>query len=259
MKPALALACSVLLMASGSADLSGFDGTWKTESENAKLPDKPEEFLLQGGLHTCISCVPSFSIRADGVPHEVSGNPYFDAATMTVVNATTFQVDHLKSGKVISHGVLKVSPDGQTLRDDFSHRSGNSPVTGYLTALRVGNGPSGSASLSGAWQIQSLSEADVDRTFTLETSENMFRMSRPTGQSFNAPLSGERSAYTGDPGITSVRVEMVSADEIQETDFFNNVIVGVTTLKLLQGRKQLRSVHVDKLHGFRSASIADRQ
>ena len=141
MKPALALACSVFLIASGPADLSGFDGTWKTESANAKLPDRPEQFLLQDGLYTCKSCVPPFAIKADGVPHAVVGNPYFDAATMTVVDANTFQVGHLKSGKVISRGILKVSSDGQSLRDDFSHGSGNSPVTGYLTASRVGKQP----------------------------------------------------------------------------------------------------------------------
>lgn len=261
MRPILTLIFSVLLMASDLAPLSLFNGTWKVESENAKLPDKPEQFLLRGGIYTCNSCVPPFSIKADGVPHAVVGNPYFDAATMTVFDANTFQVDHIKSQKVISRGVLRISLDGHSLRDDFSHGGGNSPevVTGYLTASRVADGPSGSASLSGAWQIKSLSEADADKTFTFKTNGNIFLMSRPSGQSFAARLSGEEAAYAGDPGVTSVRMTKLSDNEIEETDLRNNIVIGVTTMTLSEDGKQLKSVHLDKLHGFQSASISDRQ
>ncbi len=55
---------------------SPFDGTWKVDLSKAKLPKKPDVFLLQNGMYECKTCTPPVNVKADGQFQKVSGDPY---------------------------------------------------------------------------------------------------------------------------------------------------------------------------------------
>jgi hypothetical protein len=43
---------------------SRFDGTWVTDMGSAKLPDKPDVYVVEQGWYECNSCVPSYRVKA---------------------------------------------------------------------------------------------------------------------------------------------------------------------------------------------------
>jgi hypothetical protein len=55
------------------------------------------------------------SIKDDGKPYPVSGNPDFDMVSLTRVNASTSHITQTKAGATVGTGVRTVSKDGKTL------------------------------------------------------------------------------------------------------------------------------------------------
>src|ERR1039458_2022997 len=157
------LALAALLIPAAAAQ-SAFDGTWKINMNNAKFPEKPDVFVLQNGTYDCKTCVPYFSINADGTDQPVSGHPYYDRFAITVVNDHQIQETDKKDGKTVGTSTTTVSPDGNTVTFEFSDSSntnGGPPVTGKGESTRVAKGPEGSHAISGSWRttkMESLSD-----------------------------------------------------------------------------------------------------
>ena len=154
-KPALLLPALMLLPAVVMAQ-SAFVGTWKADmSNNVQMPSKPNEFLLNGGVFECKSCVPSYKVPADGQDHPVTGHPYFDTAAVKVVDANTVEETDKKAGKVVFTRTAKVAADGNTLTFDLTDASASSgtavKVKGEST--RTAKGPAGAHALSGSWRM----------------------------------------------------------------------------------------------------------
>src|SRR5579872_5617672 len=100
---------------------NAFVGTWKADvNHNFELPKKPSEYLLTGGVYHCKTCVPPFSVPADGQDHPVSGHPYFDTAAIKVVDDSTVQETEKKGGKTVITATHQVSADGNTATFDVS-------------------------------------------------------------------------------------------------------------------------------------------
>jgi len=55
------------------------------------------------------------SIKDDGKPYAVSGNPDFDMVSLTRVDASTAHIIQTKAGATVGTGVRTVSKDGKTL------------------------------------------------------------------------------------------------------------------------------------------------
>jgi hypothetical protein len=70
----------VLLASATLFAQSPFDGTWMTKLDTAKLPTKPDKYSLSNNTYECLTCVPKYSVKADGSDHKVTGHPYY---TMT--------------------------------------------------------------------------------------------------------------------------------------------------------------------------------
>src|SRR5690348_11141647 len=64
--------------ASAPATAASIDGTWKADIDSVQFDQKPDEYLLQAGQYSCKSCVPSYTVPADGAFHPVS-LPYADS------------------------------------------------------------------------------------------------------------------------------------------------------------------------------------
>jgi hypothetical protein len=107
-----------------------------------------------------------------------------------------------------------VSNDGETVTDQFA---------GWKASWRrLTKGPPGSHALSGSWQsLKMESTSDKNPLITYKLEGSTITMSRPTGQSYRAPLDGKDAPYEGDPNVIAVSVKRIDANTIEETYKFD--------------------------------------
>ncbi len=215
---------------------SPFDGTWKGDVASAKLPEKPDVFLLRNGVYTCKTCVPPYSVKADGAFHPVKGQPYFDAASVKVVDAHTTIETHRKKGKVMNTVTATVTPDGKTVHFVFKDMS---PPNGKVVEVKgsqtlVAPGPKGSHATSGTWKndkVESVSDAGI--TMMLKDDGKSFTMTTPAAISYTAAYGGPAVPIKGDHGGTYAKVAKPDAHTIVETDVRGGKTVGIYTMKIV--------------------------
>lgn len=83
----------------------------------------------------------------------------------------------------------------------------------------MAKGPAGSSAISGSWRttkVETVSDNAITTTYKVNGDE--LTMTTPTGQSYTAKLDGTEAPYKGDPGTTSVSVEQMGKNTIEETD-----------------------------------------
>lgn len=243
MTPAMAMAQSV------------FDGTWKADMSTAKFPEKPDEYLLQGGRYLCKTCAPPIDIKADGQDQKVSGYPYFDSMSANVPDDHTIALTTKKDGKTNGTQKVWVSADGNTLNFEFTDSSATNkdPVTGKGSETRVANGPAGSHAISGSWRMNKMaSVSENGLTVTFKVTGDSLSMSNPTGQSYTAKMDGTEAPYKGDPGTTSVSVKKTGPNSFEETDEREGKVVSVSHMTVSADGKSIKVVNEDKLHGTKS-------
>jgi hypothetical protein len=237
-------------------------GTWKFDTSSAQMPTKPDVYLLKGGMFTCSTCTPPYTVAADGAPHAVAGSPYHDQVAVKLSDPTTLEQTFYKAGRVVGSGRDQLGPDGKTATITFTDASNTSsaPVTGKVNIVRVAEGPAGSSPFSGAWRtakIDTLSANDLLITYDIH--DGMLSMSEPTGQSYMAKLDGAVAPFKGDPGVDAVSVKMTGPGAYQETDMRAGKVIGVGTMTLAPDGKSLAVTYEDKLAGTSSAITAYRQ
>jgi hypothetical protein len=241
---------------------SAFDGAWKIDMNKVDFPKKPDIFLLQGGMYTCKSCAPPYTIKADGTDHSVSGHPYFDSAAIKVVNDHEIQETDKKSGQVVATSTSTVTPDGSTLMVEFkdsSNTNGGPPVTGKGKATRAAKGPAGSHAISGSWQTTKLEGiSDNAVIWTYKVTGDQITMTNPTGQSYTAKLNGGDAPMKGDPGVTSVSVKMMGKT-LEETDKREGKVIGVFKVTVAADGKTAKASFDDKLQNRTTDFTATKQ
>ncbi|HEY2445175.1 MAG TPA: hypothetical protein VGI20_05490 [Rhizomicrobium sp.] len=240
---------------------SAFDGTWKGVVSSAKMPTKPDVFLLQNGTYECRTCVPVINIKADGDDQSVAGNPYFDTMAIKIVDDHTVQQTGKKSGKVVFTSTRTVDPDGKTERFEFSDSTAStSPVTGKGTMTRVAAAPAGSHAISGSWRTSQMENvSDNGTTFSYKVEGDSLAMTTPAGQSYTAKLDGTDAPFNGDPGITSVSVRTLGKSTLEETDRRDGKVIAVTSSKVAGDGKTMAVTIHDKLHGTTWSYVATKQ
>ncbi len=95
-------------------------------------------------------------------------------------------------------------------------------------------------------------------TYTYKLNGNEFSMNSPTGQSYTAKLDGSDAPYNGDPGITSVSVN-VKGNSLEETDKRNGKVIGIFKMTVAPDGKTAKAVYDDKLHGTTVAADMRKQ
>jgi len=247
----LMAAPALLLIPMAASGQSVFDGTWKIDINKADFGKKPDVFLLQGGMYSCKTCAPPYTVKADGNDQPVSGHPYFDSVAIKVVNDHAIQETDKKGGKTVATSTSTVSPDGNTVMfsfNDASNTNGGPPVTGKGEAARVEKGPAGSSVLSGAWRTTKIEGLSDNATLTTyKVSGDQLTMSSPTGQSYTAKLSGTEAPMKGDPGITSVQVKMLGKNMLEETDKRDGKVIGVFKMTIEADGKSAKASYLDAL------------
>jgi hypothetical protein len=231
---------------------SPFDGTWKIDLGSAKLPEKPDAFLLKDGMYECQSCVPVVKVKADGAFHPVSGHPYYDAVSIKVVDPHTIVETDRKGAKTVVSATSTVSANGQTLNFSFKDTTAanGSAVTGKGTQTRVTKGPAGSHAISGSWRTTSLTNfSENGLTLTFKEEGDALSMSTPTGQSYTAKFGGPAVPIKGDTGGTHATVKKLGARSFQETDTRGGKVVSVVTATVSPDGKTMTAAVEDRERG----------
>ena len=245
------LVFAALLFSMPAAAQNAFDGTWKIDMSKVDFSKKPDVFLLEGGMYTCKTCVPPYTIKADGTDQSVTGHPYFDSVAIKVVNDHAIEETDKKDGKVVATSTSTVSSDGNTLMfafNDSSNTNGGPAVTGKGEATRVAKGPAGSNAISGSWRtskIEGLSDNAI--VWTYKVSGDEITMTSPTGQSYTAKLNGTDAPMKGDPGVTSVSLKMMGKDTLEETDKRDGKVISVFKMTVASDGKTAKASVDDKL------------
>ncbi|HET6552368.1 MAG TPA: hypothetical protein VFG49_02420 [Dyella sp.] len=261
-KPLSAGLCLLLLCPIGAMAAGPFDGTWKVDMSKVQMPKKPDVLVLKDGVYECKTCVPPVSVKADGQDHPVTGHPYFDAMAVQVVDAHTVKETDKKGGKVVATSTTTVAADGKTARFEFSDSSNSNgaPVTGSGELKQVAAGPAGSHAISGSWLTASMDQMSDNATqITFKEEGDMFSMSAPTGQSYQAKMDGSDAPYKGDPGINGVTVKKTGKNTIVETDKRDGKVVIVLTSTVSADGKTMNVVMDDKLRNRTMHFVAEKQ
>lgn len=234
MKLVLPLALAGLLaMSTPVFAQSAFDGVWKVDLASAKLPDRPYVQSLHDGTYTCSSCVPVYSIPADGEMHDVEGFSYWDATSVRIVDDQTVEEAQMLDGRPVGTSRSQVSADGATLTTTWTDTSAPDGTTtsGEGRMSRLAAGATGSHAISGSWKneaVSNVSEASLTATMTLV--DGVFSFRSGTGYSYEARLDGPAVPITGDLAGATATVRQLADGSIQETDHINGEATSVMTL-----------------------------
>jgi hypothetical protein len=239
---------TAVLMPFAAIAAGPFDGTWKTDPATLQVTGKPEVYELKEGMFQCSSCVPPYSVKADGTD-QPTRNPYYDTVAVRVVDAHTVEIAHKLQGKPTFDVSMKVSADGATLAESFRDVTGAQAATGTQVAKRVGMVPAGAHAVSGHWKIDKMPElSDVATTVSYKMTADGFQMSW-NGQSYDAKFDGKKYPVTNDPGKTWVSLKRISASKVQETDLREGKVTDVYVLTVGDDGKTMSVVDQDKQHG----------
>ena len=253
----------LLLVLLASATLfaqSAFDGTWKTKLDTAKLPTKPNQYSLNNNMYECLTCVPKVAVNADGTDQKVTGHPYYDTIGVHVINASSIEIIQKKDGKVMLTDSQTISPDGNTLSQKFTDRTGTQPVTGEITSTRVGPGPVGSHAVSGSWRMSKVNTVSSNGLIvTYQGTADGLKMSDPNGNSYDAKFDGKDYPIQGDPGHTTVSLKRIGNDTIEETDKRDGKVVGVSRMTMSQDGKSIQVEYTDKERGTTTTFTMGKQ
>lgn len=250
-----------LLFAAGPAmAASPFDGTWKLDMASAKTPERPSVLELKDGVFTCNSCIPAYSIPADGRFHPLKDNAYADRRAISVIDPQTVMLVTMKDDRVVMNGMLHLSADGKEMSATYvdSYTAGGAITS--TTRQRLSSGPAGAHPISGSWRIAKYEDASDNAVLmTLAVEGDSVRFSSATGLSYQAKVGGPAVPLVGDVGGAVVSVRRPSPSVIEEISLLKGKVVLVQTYAVAEDGKTLKLQVDDKESGASSAFTAIRQ
>jgi hypothetical protein len=236
-----------------------FDGTWKIKLESLQVSGKPTEEVIMNGSYTCKSCVPQFTVKADGKEQPTPVHNTRDHLIVKVVNPTTVEYTQIAHGKVIVINTDTVSADGNTLTGTFTDYSGEKPFKGTATSKRVGPAPPGAHAVSGAWMLVSYPEiSEAARIFVIESSENGLKWTW-NGQVTDAKFDGKQYAIANDPSKTLVALKKINDRQFEERGTSEGTLQYVATWTVSADGKTITQVSEDPVHGTKQSFAMEKQ
>ncbi len=248
---ALLLLTSSLLFAQ-----SRFDGSWEMKMDTLRFSSAPEKYLLEKGTYHCLTCAPRVDVKADGTDQEVTGH-YFDTIAVRTIDANSVEFIQKKNGKTTFTVVEAVSPDGQTMTEDFTNTMAAETVAGNAGFTRVSQGPAGSHPLSGEWQMQTVKNATHAGTLTSYQSTAGGLKISDGGQTYEVKFDGKDYPTSADAHATT-SLKLVDDCTIEETDKQDGKIVVVTRMTVSKDGKSMRVESADKLRDSTMTFTAEK-
>jgi hypothetical protein len=210
-------------------------------------------------MYTCSSCVPSFSVKADGTDQPTPVHAERDHIAIKVISPTTVEYTEKKDGKVTGVSRLTVSADGNKITQLFTSYTTDSPVKGKVTEKRVGPAAAGAHAVSGAWMQDSMPEfSEAAKLIVLQSTDNGLKMSW-YGRVTDAKFDGKEYATQNDPDHTLVTLKKVGDRQFEERDRREGQIFDVVMWTVSPDGKTITSVDEDPRHGTKTSMTFDKQ
>lgn len=223
----------LLAMTTPAFAQSAFDGVWKVDLASAQLPDRPYVQSLQDGIYTCSSCVPVYSIPADGEMHKVEGFPYWDETSLRIVDGQTVEEAQKLNGRPVGTSRSQVSADGATLTTTWTDTSAPDGTTssGEGTMSRIAVGATGSHAISGSWKNEAVTDvSEASLTATMHLVDGVFSFRSGNGYSYEARLGGPAVPITGDLAGATATARQLANGSIEVTDHIAGEATSTMTL-----------------------------
>ena len=249
------------LAAAPASAASPFDGTWKTDITKIRFSDRPDEVLLAQGRYSCRSCVPAFTIPADGKPHPVAGHDYYDAVAVTVKGPRAVDVTGSQRGKKAFTNSWTVSADGgtATMASRRVNLATGAVATTSGTATRVAPAPAGAHAVSGSWRTEKAASASANAlTQTLKVTDTTLTLSTPTGEGYTATFDGPAVTQANDPAKTMITVRKLSDRHIVETDSRDGKPVLVYDMTVAPDGRTMTMAVTDRRTGSTDTFVLDK-
>jgi hypothetical protein len=241
-----ALPLTLVLAPAGALAAGAFDGTWKTQIDSIQFSSRPDVYELKDGMFRCASCVPPYSVKADGSDQKVSGHSYYDTVAVKVVDARSIELTNKLAGKTIYQDTMMVSLDGKNLSDAYKDLSGAKPATFSQISTRVGAGSAGSHAIAGSWKVTKVPDAsDAGITVTYRMTGDGLQMNY-NGQSYDAKFDGKPVLTSNDPAKTWVSLKRIADNVIEETDTRDGKVTDVTRMTVAADGKSMTVVDKDQ-------------
>lgn len=206
-------------------------GTWRGDPSTAQEEGDGSNFVLTDGKYTCNSCIPPFSVVADG-EWQPMDRPGYDEMMVKVVDDKTVKTAVRLKGRELGNSTWTVSDDGATLMQAFVNSDGDEETKGSVSLSRTADAPAGAHAMSGGWKLAEygeISEAALLFTYTLDGDT---LSSKSVSESWSAKLGGEAVAIEGNNAGTTVKVEKVGDNMYRETFTLDGEVVGVSELTI---------------------------
>lgn len=260
---AFVLFLSPVLLLQAPASLFGqspFDGTWRTNLDQAKFSPKPIVFSVNKGMYDCSSCSPTVHVKADGQDQPVTGQSY-DTISVREVDPKSIELTFKKGGKMETEQTRTVSDGGNTLTVKITNhpKSSDQTVSTEITATRVGKAPAGANGTSGSWRINKANESENGLTTTYKSSGDGLSMSATTGETYTAKLDGKDYPVEGSYFYNSVSLRRVNDRTIAGTNKRDGKVVEVWKMTVSPDGKKMTIVATSKPTDRTSTYVAEKQ
>jgi hypothetical protein len=232
------LALLLLLASSASLGQSRFDGTWQMQMDTLQFSGPHEDYLFVDGMYHCRSCAPPVDIKTDAVDHPVSGYPY-DTLAVRILNDHAIQFTMKKAGKPFFQCIETVSPDGQTMVEEFTNTMESETVTGKASFTRVAGPPAGGHALSGQWRMDTVKNDTRAGTLQIfQSTANGMKISDGS-TSYEASLDGKDHPQSEDAHST-IALKLIDEYTLEQIDKVDGKISAVSRWTISKDGKSMR-------------------
>jgi hypothetical protein len=222
-------ACGGQAGTEAAASSDSITGTWQLNLDSAKWENASSTYTFADGEYTCGSCLPPYTIKADGEWQSVD-RPGVDELKYTLVDDQTVQTASRFEGKDLGNSTWTVSEDGTTMTIDWTNLDGEEDVTGQSVLTRVAAGPENSHAASGEWapeKVSNISDSGMSVAYSLEGDTLSFD---GNGSSWSATLGGEAVAIEGANDGSMVAAERTGDNSFKQTYTRDGEVTGVTEM-----------------------------
>ena len=249
----------ILLIPVSALASTPFDGTWKVNLDSIQVSGKPNVEEIKDGMYTCSSCVPSFTIKADGTDQQTPVHNLRDHMAIKIVSPTVVQYTEKKDGKVTSVSGSPCPAMAARSRRCLPTTRPTSRSSGEFTEKRVGPAAAGAHAVSGAWMQDSMPQfSEAARLIVLQSTDNGLKMTW-YGRVTDAKFDGKEYATQNDPDHTLVTLKKISDRQFEERDRREGQIFDIVMWTVSPDGKTITSVDEDPRHGTKSSMTLDKQ
>lgn len=239
-----------------ATEAASLAGTWKANLDSAEFENSTSSYLFADGQYTCNSCIPPYTVAANGEWVSVD-RPGVDAVKYTIVDDRTITSASRLGDKELGNSTWTISEDGQTMTVNWTNLDGDEVVEGTSTLTRVAAAPDGAHAASGDWDVASIGEmSDAGLLFTYMIDGDTIT-STGNGGGYTATLGGDPVTPEGDESGGMIAVEKVSDNVYRETYSRDGEVINV--LEMTVDGDTLRAVSTDPRDNSTSRWTATRQ